>query len=65
MKRIDKLTHQQKMEIYNKHRSGQCYIKELCREFNIGDWTYRNVVKEIEELIRKELYGTKKSNSRT
>ena len=64
MKRSSKLTHQEKMEIYNKYNSGNYYKKELCNEFHISKWTLEKVVKEIKNLIRKKLYGTEEPNNR-
>ena len=59
MKTINKLTHQQKMEIYNNHKSGQYYVKEICEEFHISTWTYKKVIEEVEKLIKETLYGAK------
>ena len=59
MKKSNQLTHQEKMEIYNKYHSGRYYEKELCEEFHISNWTLRKVAKEIEALIKEKLYGTK------
>lgn len=58
MRRIDKLTHHQKMEIYNKYHTGFYYVKEIEKEYGLNYRDVIAIVKEIEELLENELYGT-------
>lgn len=56
-RKIKDLSHQEKMEIYNKLNSGQFYKKELMNEFNITLGTLNKVYKETYDLIRYKIYG--------
>lgn len=55
--RPSKLTHPQKMQIYNEIKSDHYYLREICEKHNITYQTLRKVEKEIHDLIRYKIYG--------
>ena len=54
---IDKLSHQDKMLIYNTWKSDLFLQTELVKKFNVSIYTLKKVIKEVEELIQYKLYG--------
>lgn len=52
-----KLTHQQRMSIYNEVKSDLFLKKEIKVKHNISDYTLNKTVREIEKLIQYKLYG--------
>ena len=56
-KRLNQLTHEEKMEIYNLVNTGLYFKKEIGKKFNITGEMVNKVVKEIHDLIRYKIYG--------
>ena len=50
-----RLTLSQKFEIYNDYQTGRYYYKEMCDKHHISAYTLHKVVKEIGNIIYKEL----------
>lgn len=57
LKPYKKLSHPEKMEIYNLHNGHLHLVKEICEITHISSRTYYLVIKEIQELIDREIYG--------
>lgn len=58
-RRLNELSMEEMFEIYNKTNSGRWYVKELCVDFDISPYVYREVLKVVQGIIDYELYGKK------
>lgn len=55
--KIEDLSLEEKMEIYNRSQTGSHYVKETLVKFNITQYTYQKVIKQMHDYIKACLNG--------